>query len=172
MREASERRTATDTDSYAFSFINQSNANEGTTAADFCRMRDNLSNALKLIEEYNQLYNTSFKALPPYRLFPGDDGDYEFKNQQWPGNEHAGVYLILSRTGEVIYVGQSLPFGSRFYQYFRNEGGKCIILSDNWSAMPYAIVAIQAPDEKKYERLSLEEYLIQNLLPIDNVRGK
>lgn len=38
--------------------------------------------------------------------------------------------------------------------------------------MPYAIVAIQAPDEKKYERLSLEEYLIQNLLPIDNVRGK
>lgn len=33
MRDASSSRTVTDTDSYAFSFINQSNANERMTAA-------------------------------------------------------------------------------------------------------------------------------------------
>lgn len=135
-------------------------------------MECNLTNAQKLIEEYNRRYNTSFNTTGPYRLFPGEDGVCEFKDQSWPCNGHAGVYLILSEDGEIIYIGQSLSFGYRFYQYFKEDNGTCVIRSANWSKKPASIVAVAAPDDKKYERLSLEEYLIQNLKPIDNVRGK
>ncbi len=135
-------------------------------------MECNLANAKRLIEEYNRLYNTSFNTTGPYRLFPDAEGVCEFKDQSWPCNGHAGVYLILSDNGEVIYIGQSLSFGYRFYQYFKEDNGTCVIRSANWSKKPTSIVAVAAPDDKKYERLSLEEYLIQNLKPIDNIRGK
>lgn len=84
----------------------------------------------------------------------------------------AGVYLILDESGEIIYVGQSLSFGYRFYQYFLDKNGTCVVRSQNWTKVPAAIVAIAAPDDKKYERLSLEEYLIERLSPVDNIRGK
>lgn len=131
-----------------------------------------LENVRRLIEEYNQLYGTSFTTTDPYHLFPGEDGEYEFKDQLWPCNGHAGVYLILDDRNEIIYVGQSLSFGRRFYRYFKDVDGHCEVRSSNWTKQPAAIVAIAAPDDKKYERLSLEEYLIERLSPVDNIRGK
>lgn len=135
-------------------------------------MECSLTNAQKLIEEYNRSYGTSFITSEPYRLFPDEDGVCEFKDQSWPCNGHAGVYLILANDGELLYVGQTLSFGYRFYQYFKDDNGTCVVRSSNWSKEPVAIVAVAADDDKKYERLSLEEYLIQKLQPIDNVRGK
>ena len=135
-------------------------------------MECNKTKAIELVEKYNQRYHTAFEPLSPYHLFPDENGECEFKHQSWPGNERAGVYLILSKDDEVLYVGESNSLGRRFYSYFRDDEGKCIILSDNWSKEPYAIISIPAPDDRRYERLSLEEYLIQNLRPIDNIRGK
>lgn len=135
-------------------------------------MESKLSYALKLIEDYNQLYKTSFTAESKYRLFPGSDGEYEFKDRSWPLNHHAGVYIILTEDDEVIYVGQSGSFGYRFYQYFKDNNGNCVVRSANWSKQPFAIVAIGVPNDKKYERLSLEGYLIEKLQPIDNKVGK
>lgn len=135
-------------------------------------MENNLFHALKLIEEYNQTYNTTFVATEPYNLYPSKDGICEFRDQSWPCNGHAGIYLILSEDKEVLYVGQSLSFGSRFYQYFKDVNGTCVVRSEYWSKTPTAIVAVPAPDDKKYERLSLEEFLIQGLQPCDNERGK
>ena len=135
-------------------------------------MECNKTKTLELVDEYNKHYHTKFEPLKPYHLFPDESGKCEFENQSWPGNERAGVYLILSKDDEVLYVGESNSLGRRFYSYFRSVDGKCIILSDNWSKEPYAIISIPAPDDRRYERLSLEEYLIQNLRPIDNIRGK
>ena len=135
-------------------------------------MECNKAKALEYVEKYNQRYHTEFVPLTPYHLFPDENGECEFENQSWPGNERAGVYLILSKDDEILYVGESNSLGRRFYTYFRYDNGKCIVLSENWSKEPYAIISIPAPDDRRYERLSLEEYLIQNLRPIDNVRGK
>ncbi|MDE6702880.1 MAG: GIY-YIG nuclease family protein [Muribaculaceae bacterium] len=132
----------------------------------------NKTTALELVKNYNRKYNTNFNPTTPYRLFPDENGVYEFKDQAWPCNGRAGVYLILSRDYDVIYVGQTISFGRRFYGYFKDVNGHCNIRSDNWSEKPYAIIAIAAPDDRKYERLSLEEYLINNLQPNDNVRGR
>lgn len=131
-----------------------------------------LDDAIALIKDYNERYNTFFVPTKPWRLYPGIDGNYEFKDQSWPSCKKAGVYLILSEENEVIYVGQSLCFGSRFYQYFHDDNGTCVVRSPYWTKKPHAIVVLEAPDDRKYERLSLEEFLIQGLLPIDNTRGK
>lgn len=135
-------------------------------------MGSNLNHALSLIEKYNQEYKTAFQASDIYHLYTSEDGVCEFKGQSWPCNGHAGVYMILSEKKEVLYVGQTLSFGSRFYQYFKDKNGTCVVRSPYWSETPNAIVAIPAPDDKKYERLSLEEYLIERLQPTDNTRGK
>ena len=135
-------------------------------------MQCNLANAQKLIEEYNRLYKTSFKMSECWRLFPDKDGVCDFRDRQWPGNGHAGVYLVMAQDGEVIYVGQTLSLGYRFSQYFKNDNGNCVVRSSSWSETPASLVVIEADDDRKYERLSLEEYLIERLMPIDNIRGK
>ncbi|MBD5295989.1 MAG: GIY-YIG nuclease family protein [Bacteroides sp.] len=135
-------------------------------------MNKTLKDAQLLIKAYNDEYHTEFEPMQKYDLFPENDETYGFK-QQWPGNGKAGVYLILDKDQQVIYVGQTSSFGSRFYQYFKPAGDLCIIRSSFWEGAPRYIVAIPVPNQdKKYERLSLEEYLIEKLNPIDNTRGK
>lgn len=131
-----------------------------------------LLDAINFIKDYNDRYQTSFQISDKYSLFPHEEGEYGFKENSWPGNGKSGVYLILDENEEVIYVGQSKSFGSRFYQYFKDDNGTCVVRSPYWSKTPSHIVTIIAPDNAKYERLSLEEYLIMELSPIDNIRGK
>ena len=135
-------------------------------------MNKTLDDAIALVKMYNERYGTAFLPTSPWRLYPGLDGNCEFRDQSWPCCEKAGVYLILSEDNEVIYVGQSLCFGSRFYQYFQDDNGTCVVRSPYWTKKPHALVALEAPKDRKYERLSLEEFLIQRLQPVDNTIGK
>lgn len=135
-------------------------------------MDNSFATAKHLIEKYNQMYNTNFVCEPKWRLRPDENGEWEFKDEVWPGIHKAGVYLFLSQDDRVIYVGQGISLSRRFYDRFRNENGIGVHKNDSWSEPIYSIVAIVAPDERKYERLSLEEFLIGELQPIDNTRGK
>lgn len=133
-------------------------------------MKPTLNNARDLLKKYNEKYITNFELGKEYALYPESDDEYGFKDC-WPCNEQAGVYLILDENKEVIYVGQAKILGIRFYYHFKPVDGKCV-LRGQWRKKPKYIVALPAPDDAKYERLSLEEYLIQNLQPIDNTLGK
>lgn len=135
-------------------------------------MSNKLADAELLLNAYNNRYHTTFVLGEKYRLFPQEEGEYGFKENTWPCNGRAGVYLILDDNDEVIYIGQSKSFGYRFYQYFKDDNGTCVVKSPYWSKKPEAIVAIPAPDCAQYERLSLEEYLISNMKPVDNIMGK
>ena len=135
-------------------------------------MNKSLAEVRSLIDAYNVKYNTNFVLEKKYKLFPSEDGEYGIKEYSWPGNQKAGVYLILDELDNIIYVGQSSSLGRRFYHYFKGSDGVCTYREGSWSATPKAIVAIVAPDDARYERLSLEEYLIERLQPADNIRGK
>lgn len=135
-------------------------------------MNKTLDVAQKLICGYNEKYNTNFVLEKKYKLFPSEDGEYGIKEYSWPGNQKAGVYLILDEYNNIIYVGQSASLGSRFYHYFKGSDGIFTYREGSWSTIPKSIVAIIAPDNAKYQRLSLEEYLIERLQPSDNINGK
>ena len=168
MREASECRTVKDTDSYAFFHFKPP---RGIRHRQFI-MNKTLDEARSLVSAYNLKYNTEFVLEEVYTLWPDKDGEYGIKEYSWPGNQKAGVYLILDELDNIIYVGQSSSLGRRFYHYFKGSDGVCTYREGSWSATPKAIVAIVAPDDARYERLSLEEYLIERLQPVDNIRGK
>lgn len=135
-------------------------------------MNKSLAEVSSLIDAYNVKYNTNFVLEKKYKLSSSEDGEYGIKEYSWPGNQKAGVYLILDELDNIIYVGQSSSLGRRFYHYFKGSDGVCTYREGSWSATPKAIVAIVAPDDARYERLSLEEYLIERLQPADNTRGK
>lgn len=133
-------------------------------------MSKKLRDAKVLIEAYNEHYNTHFELHEIYKLYP-TEGEYGF-TEPWPCGDNGGVYLIIDENQTVIYVGQTKAFGRRFYQYFAMVDDRCVLRSPNWRGNPDAIVVIPIADAVAYERLSLEEYLILNLNPIDNTLGK
>lgn len=127
--------------------------------------------ALELIEVYNNRYNTQFEISELYSLFPNQN-EYGF-TESWPFLNEGGVYLILNKNQEVIYVGKADVFGHRLYYHFRaDREGNCIIVETGWKDHPHYIINIKVPASRLYENLSLEGYLIQELDPEENTIGR
>lgn len=127
----------------------------------------------KAIDEYNTRYNTHFHVGNKYSLFPKGE-EYGYKDE-WPGNKHAGVYFVMSENDHLLYVGQSKDLGQRLYQHFPPSGERenpVCTFKENWSMQPYFLYVSITPDDAIWERLSLEEFLIQKFNPIDNISGK
>lgn len=121
------------------------------------------------LDEYNRLYNTNFELLEErkYNLVPNDE-EYGY-NDEWPGNKHAGVYFIMTKDNEILYIGQSQRIGKRLNEHFPSKSnGLCNVHKENWQKKPSYLYVILVHDERKWERLSLEEFLIQKFKPIDN----
>ncbi len=134
-------------------------------------MKINYKIALELVAYYQMRYNTQFEISSIYSLFP-EEGEYGF-TESWPFLNNGGVYLILDESKNVIYVGKADKFGSRLYDHFREdcEGG-CIIREPGWKNQPRYVINIKVADDRIYENLSLEGYLIKVLDPDDNTRGR
>ena len=127
----------------------------------------------KELDKYNCRYRTAFMLSEKYSLFP-KEGEYGY-NDEWPGNKHAGVYFVIAQDGELLYVGESQQIGRRLYEHFppicSSSSQECNI-KETWHKQPYYLYVALAHDNAIWERLSLEEFLIQKLNPIDNDRGK
>jgi hypothetical protein len=112
-----------------------------------------------------------------YALFPeqGKPLAAMHWDQQWPHSDHAGVYLIFSKKGELFYVGKASLIGHRLSCYFqyaqpRGESDACRIVHHWKEPGPMYVVTVAVPDDSQFEACSLEEYLIKELNPSDNVR--
>lgn len=141
--------------------------------------KENIINELK---EYHDKYRnpnlTSFKLSPIYHLFPNktlnETKEYEHKwPNPYPHEEKSCVYLILDDEYKIIYIGQSEKVQYRFSSYFTYDKDKknCKI-KGNWKGDPHYIYLIPIENETKFERFSLEQYLIDKVKPIDNTKGK
>lgn len=134
----------------------------------------NISNIKEALNEYNNRYNTHFQIGDKYALFPKGD-EYGYKKNEWPGNKHAGVYFVMSEENKLLYIGQSKDLGQRLYSHFPPKGtpnNPICTFKGNWSIQPCFLYVTTVPDNAIWERLSLEEFLIQKFNPIDNTLGK
>lgn len=121
------------------------------------------------LAEYNSRYNTSFNHSDLWLLFPTSKEQYGFHGQ-WPHGDYPGVYVIFDKDMNIIYVGMASSLGRRLYDHFR--GGQECVFTENWNISPNALVTIPVDKNASWERLSLEEFLIQKFNPSENVRGK
>lgn len=121
------------------------------------------------LAEYNTRYNTTFIHSDLWLLFPTSKEQYGFHGQ-WPHGDYPGVYVIFDKDMNIIYVGVASPLGRRLYDHFR--GGQECVFTENWNIPPYALVTIPVDKNASWERLSLEEFLIQKFNPAENTRGK
>ena len=138
----------------------------------------NIDSALQLVKEYSIKYRnpgcSKLMISKKYYLYPSDliveEGCLKWP-QKWEFCGEGGVYLILDKFDNVIYIGQTIHFGKRLGSYFRNNNKTCE-LKNSWKISPYSIVQIKIPSETIFERLSLEEFLIKNISPNENIRFK
>jgi len=84
----------------------------------------------------------------------------------------AGCYVVYSASGDLLYIGKARRIATRLdYWIDHDEAGQCGVhhADHGWSSPPRDVQTI--PVNEPYERLSLEEFLIQRLHPSDNTRG-
>lgn len=124
------------------------------------------------INEYNNYYHTSFSDLTErYNLFSKDDNEYGY-TMSWPNNLKPGVYIVLDQNEELLYIGQSQSLGKRLNQHFPSYEGKCTIAESDKEKLKgaYYLYTTSCSEDKAWERLSLEGYLICKLNPPRNER--
>jgi excinuclease UvrABC nuclease subunit len=125
------------------------------------------------IDEYCQLH-----GLAPFKLSEFYDLQRDCK-QQYPNCGSPGCYLFYNATNELLYIGKTSlrnTLGSRISAHICWNSERSLLVPkepESWSKYGYGLpryvqtVATRHP----YEAPSLEEYLIDKLQPLLNVRG-
>lgn len=140
-------------------------------------MLKELEAALTKYRKYRHPGLAELERSDLYALLPEEGEPLATKcwDEVWPHSNRAGVYLIFTKNGELLYVGKASVIGHRLSSYFqylhpRGTGNACEIIH-SWSEPgPMYIATVAVPDDSKFEAASLEEYLIKELRPSDNVR--
>lgn len=104
-------------------------------------------------------------------------GVYELSTDNWrrttfPFATAAGCYLFYSGDRQLLYVGKvslTHSIGARVASYFRSLPELAPVHS-GWSMPPRYLQVVRV--NEPYEAPSLEEYLIRELDPMDNTRGR
>ena len=108
-------------------------------------------------------------------LFPSQPVPAGFTPQKtwkdpWPFNDRAGVYLIYSAEFDLLYVGTAQYLGARLSGHFGS--GKDCVPRGKWSKPPRFVISIAVPEDVPFEAPALEGFLIGELGPPDNFKGK
>jgi hypothetical protein len=138
-------------------------------------MLDSLKVALK---EYQETYRhpnlPHLECSELYALFPEETTPLAktYWPATWPHCGRAGVYLIYTKTGKLLYVGKAWVIGRRLSNYFQYEGQtKTCRIVDDWRESPMYVAVVAVPNESVFEAAALEEFLIRKLGPCENKRG-
>ena len=121
------------------------------------------------------LHSSGLYALFPDTSIPPAGVKFAGKwPELWPDVDNPGVYVFLDANFDVTYVGKTFlkqSFGTRFYDWFKREKntGACSVVGV-WKSPPAYVITV--PVQEPFEAPSLEEYLIQELDPSDNLVGR
>jgi len=131
----------------------------------------------KYVTRYRRSDLPALEASPPLDLFPLQPVPAGFTPQlawehPWPLRDHAGVYLVYSVSFVLLYIGTAQCLGARLSQHFIGNGEKECIIREKWSQQPRFVINVAVPRDMPFEALALEGFLIGELQPPDNVKGK
>lgn len=130
-----------------------------------------LADLQEKVDWYSSRFNVEFVPSKVYALHPLE-GEYGWYTDSWPNNEYPGVYAMLDKDKNVVYIGKANCLGSRLYQYFKKgPNGECVLVDERLDAIEY-IITFAAKEEEWYAILSLEGFLIAELNPKYNTLGK
>lgn len=118
------------------------------------------------VDQYCRIYGLKGVVVsPPYDI----DNDWQ---NQIPNAGKAGCYCFYAEDGRLLYVGKASlgnNLGRRIMSWFKpNSPGAGHYAVGTWSSQPKSLISIGV--ERAHEAPSLEEYLIEQLNPSDNIR--
>jgi len=122
-----------------------------------------LKAAQKALKDYQKRYRLKAKT-EAYALT-----EENWRDEYIPFRSSAGCYIFFDEAGRPLYVGKATNLGARVGSYFNSRpfGPKP---GHVWSSAPQYAFLIQV--EELWEAPSLEEFLINELQPADNTRGR
>lgn len=126
---------------------------------------EQLKNAISEYQEkYRRPSSPKLKIEPEYSLFPDASSTGENWPAPYPSAGKAGVYAMLDRDRNVLYIGKvsmGNTLGSRLGNYFGFERDRqtCRI-KHNWKVNPYSLLIVSTPAGMEFEAPAIEEYLI------------
>ncbi|MBZ0156246.1 MAG: hypothetical protein K8I29_08575 [Alphaproteobacteria bacterium] len=135
------------------------------------------------LQEYESKYRppslAKLETSRRYYLFPNDVSETPAFGwpEPWDHADRQGVYLIFEQDGELLYMGKasmSHCIGSRLGAYFGyNSDRSCKIYDHSkWPRQPHYVITIAVPANQAFEAAGLEEFLIRELRPSGNQKGK
>ena len=96
-------------------------------------------------------------------------------DKTWTNNERPGCYAIFDGDMNLLYIGKADKMGSRLGSHFRKDhtdpsGKKGVLCKpEQWKGEPKYVLTVAV--DKNYEASSLEEFLIQEVKPLENIKG-
>ncbi|MGO9246549.1 MAG: GIY-YIG nuclease family protein [Verrucomicrobiia bacterium] len=142
---------------------------------------DDAVTVTKAVTRYETRYRRSdvppLEFAGPLDLFPsqavpaGVTPESTWK-QPWPFIDRAGVYLVYSVSLKLLYVGTAQHLGARLSQHFIGNGEEECIIREKWNQQPRFVFNIAVPRDMPFEASGLEAFLIGELQPLENVKGK
>lgn len=147
-----------------------------------------LTTVHQLVQRYDERYRhpglPRLRVSDVYMLFPDDARDAALEcairpllrwPEPWPNCGAPGVYLVFGSNLELLYVGKaslSRGIAARLNDHFgyAKDGSRRCEPKGNWSKRPMYVAAVSVPHS--FEAPALEEYLILELQPPENVLGR
>jgi len=139
-------------------------------------IKESLEELRRKVDEYGRRYRhpdlDELELLGPYALSQDDTFVTDPKmrwDKQWPNSDRAGVYVIYSQDGTLLYIGKALHLGKRLANYFQYEfpvtkDKRCRVIPE-WKPTPMYVCTIAVPQKSRFEACALEEYLINESKP-------
>ena len=140
---------------------------------------DNLQNVRTALERYHSSYrNPSLPKLELsglYALFPSASERPAYRIEKswpdyWPDVDASGVYFIFDHSLDLLYVGKAAILGRRLSEWFQYSDSRDCKVIGTWSRRPEYVATVRV--SAAFEASSLEEFLIADLCPCDNIAGK
>ena len=154
---------------------------ERTKGRTKAMMHESLEKLRRKVEEYSQTYRHPdlqvLNPLGPYALSPDDNFVTDPKmrwDQQWPNCRMPGLRSLPPRRNPSLRrqgVDHRQTVSELFrYEFPMTKDKRCRIVHAGWTHTPTYVCTIGVPKKSRFEASALEEYLIHELKPLDNIR--